>query len=124
MKILIYNGLSLEYPSIIMWLYGIFKRFEREGFDRDRLKESLLQNAPSDYRELCMCTYENLSNQLGCDAVTIIGDKNPYYSLYIARILKVFDGIKFIFIVRDYRGNVVSYKNASFDMNNIYSLAL
>ena len=42
-----------------------------------------------------------------------IGDKNPVYSIFIKRFLKIFPEAKFICIVRDYRDNFVSIKKLS-----------
>jgi len=42
-----------------------------------------------------------------------IGDKNPVYSIYIRRFLKIFPEAKFICIVRDYRDNFVSIQKLS-----------
>ena len=42
-----------------------------------------------------------------------IGDKNPVYSIYIKRFLKIFPEAKFICIVRDYRDNFVSIRKLS-----------
>jgi len=40
----------------------------------------------------------------------LIGDKNPLYSIYAKRFLKIFPEAKFICIIRDYRDNFVSMK--------------
>ncbi len=42
-----------------------------------------------------------------------IGDKNPPYSIYVKRFLKIFPDAKFICIVRDYRDNYISMKGLS-----------
>jgi hypothetical protein len=42
-----------------------------------------------------------------------IGDKNPVYSIYAKRLLKIFPEAKFICIIRDYRDNFVSIKKLS-----------
>lgn len=42
-----------------------------------------------------------------------IGDKNPVYSIYTRRFLKIFPDAKFICIVRDYRDNYVSMRKLS-----------
>ena len=39
-----------------------------------------------------------------------IGDKNPVYSLYANRLIKIFPDAKFICIIRDYRDNFISIK--------------
>jgi hypothetical protein len=42
-----------------------------------------------------------------------IGDKNPVYSIYAKRLLKIFPEAKFICIIRDYRDNFVSIRKLS-----------
>jgi len=42
-----------------------------------------------------------------------IGDKNPVYSIYIRRFLKIFPEARFICIIRDYRDNYVSMRKLS-----------
>ncbi len=39
-----------------------------------------------------------------------IGDKNPIYSIFVKRFLKIFPEARFICIVRDYRDNYISMK--------------
>ena len=47
------------------------------------------------------------------DELLRIGDKNPVYSIYISRFLKIFPEAKFICIIRDYRDNFVSMRKLS-----------
>jgi hypothetical protein len=42
-----------------------------------------------------------------------IGDKNPIYSIYAKRFLRIFPEAKFICIIRDYRDNFVSMRKLS-----------
>ncbi len=42
--------------------------------------------------------------------IKAIGDKNPVYSIYTERFLKIFPDSRFICIVRDYRDNFVSMR--------------
>ncbi len=42
-----------------------------------------------------------------------IGDKNPVYSMYTERFLKIFPDARFICIIRDYRDNFVSMRKLS-----------
>lgn len=45
-----------------------------------------------------------------------VGDKNPIYSIYVKRLLKIFPEARFICIIRDYRDNFISMKGLS-DLN-------
>jgi hypothetical protein len=42
------------------------------------------------------------------DKTQLIGDKNPVYSIFVKRFLKIFPEAKFICIIRDYRDNFIS----------------
>jgi len=42
-----------------------------------------------------------------------IGDKNPVYSIYTKRFLKIFPEARFICIIRDYRDNFISMRKLS-----------
>lgn len=48
--------------------------------------------------------------------ITLIGDKNPGYSLFINRIHKLFPEAKIIHLVRDYRDNYLSLVNVNFEV--------
>ena len=45
-----------------------------------------------------------------------VGDKNPVYSIYLKRFIKIFPEARFICIIRDYRDNFISMKGLS-DLN-------
>ena len=44
------------------------------------------------------------------EEILCVGDKNPVYSIYIRRFIKIFPDARFICIVRDYRDNFVSMR--------------
>jgi hypothetical protein len=48
--------------------------------------------------------------------ITVIGDKNPGYSLYVNRIHKLFPGSKIIHLTRDYRDNYLSLIKVNFEV--------
>ncbi len=43
--------------------------------------------------------------------IKLVGDKNPVYSIYMKRLIKIFPKAWFVCIIRDYRDNYVSLKN-------------
>lgn len=70
------------------------------------------------------CTFQTMVKQV-CLAyqsvydkqqIQLIGDKNPYYSLYINRIHKLFPEAKIIHLTRDYRDNYLSLINVNFEV--------
>ena len=48
--------------------------------------------------------------------IQCVGDKNPIYSIYLKRLLKIFPDARFICIIRDYRDNYISMKGLK-DLN-------
>ena len=57
---------------------------------------------------LCKIIYLSYSSPFTKEKITLIGDKNPAYSVFIKELLEIFPDAKFIHVVRDYRDNVVS----------------
>ncbi len=48
------------------------------------------------------------------DKIIAFGDKNPGYSIYTEKLIKLFPDSKFIYLNRDYRDNFVSLKKSRF----------
>jgi hypothetical protein len=48
--------------------------------------------------------------------ILALGDKNPGYTIYTEKLVRIFPEAKFIHIVRDYRDNFVSIKNVDFEL--------
>jgi Sulfotransferase family len=120
-----YSKKVINLQTINKYVDDVFseQRFQNKDFSKVELKEYLLKKSPISFKDLCLNTYENLTLQQGKENIKLFGDKNPHFALFLPKILKIFDNVKFIFIVRDYRDNILSYKNVKFDMNNLYSLA-
>lgn len=92
-------------------------RFNTWKIDLEKLKEDLLKckgNAP--YGRICKMVYFNYKSFFEKDEVLLFGDKNPGYTIYTKRLLKIFPEAKFIQILRDYRDNYVSVKDVDFEL--------
>ncbi|MBK9358135.1 MAG: sulfotransferase [Bacteroidales bacterium] len=63
-------------------------------------------------KQVCLA-YQSVYNK---QTIQLIGDKNPYYSLYIRRIHKLFPEAKIIHLTRDYRDNYLSLINVNFEV--------
>ena len=71
------------------------------------------KNNEINYQNLCKIIYSNFE-VVGFDkenANTLI-DKNPSFTLFLDQINQTFTNSKFIFIVRDYRANILSRKQS------------
>jgi len=100
------------------------KRLHEWDIDREQLKMKLHNlNHPITFQSLCKTVYRQYAIRCGKDPNIILGDKNPLYSVFINKISNLFPDAKFIHIIRDFRDNILSYKNVKFDLNNTGSLA-
>lgn len=71
-----------------------------------------------DYPLLCKTIYYQMRE--GDKKVLLISDKNPRYSLFVKRLLKIFPEAKFIHIIRDPRDNVNSNIKRLYKKNTFF----
>lgn len=77
---------------------------------KQTIQNKLLTNKTIEYQELCTLIYANFKlKQINKEAANLIIDKNPSYSLFVKNIHTAFPNSKFIWIIRDYRANVLSW---------------
>lgn len=86
------------------------------GWDLDLEKAKqetaeLVKKGPISYPELCKFVYGHFKVN-GADKTDafMLADKNPSYTLFTDKISETFANSKFVYIVRDYRANVLSRK--------------
>ncbi len=92
--------------------------------DNDFLKQELLKVPEnSTFQDICKIIYLNTISFFEKNEIKILADKNPPYTLSIPLLLKIFPDARFIYIVRDYRDNVLSMKNVDFEKPWLPSLA-
>ena len=88
------------------------RKLENLKIDRELFTADLLTMAGQ-------CTIQDLLIKLNEHAFSIfpkqdirlVGDKNPVYSVYMKRLIRIFPKAWFICIIRDYRDNYISMKN-------------
>jgi len=61
---------------------------------------------------ICRLIYLSYPSPFKKEKITIIGDKNPIFSIFIPDLLEVFPDAKFIHLIRDYRDNTVSNRES------------
>lgn len=92
-------------------------RFDLWPLDRNNLYRSLMAcEGKHSYATICKVVYHEYRSIFKHGVLLAIGDKNPGYTIYTRRLLKIFPGAKFIHIVRDYRDNFVSIRNVDFEL--------
>ncbi len=75
----------------------------------DELINALQIGQPITYVQLTKLIYLGLFGRKGIDEkIHVIIDKNPYYTLKIDMIMKVFPGAKILALTRDYRAYILS----------------
>ncbi|MEE4255714.1 MAG: sulfotransferase [Bacteroidales bacterium] len=116
-----------KYGKITNWTRQVL-----EAFYHDLYKQWRFDVWPVDrkslYRNLMACEGENTYSTIikvvyfeyhsiyGHNFLLALGDKNPGYTIYTEKLLKIFPEAKFIHIIRDYRDNFVSIRNVDFEL--------
>lgn len=79
------------------------------GPKNNTLLDSLKVGEKISYSQLTKLIYLGMYGDKGLsNDITVIVDKNPYYTLQLDKITKIFPDAKFIALVRDYRGFLLS----------------
>jgi hypothetical protein len=94
------------------------------NIDKAALKKEIIENPEiKTFKDACIQVYHHQAVREGKREVVILGDKNPTYTLFVQELKQVFPESKIIYMVRDYRDNILSYQNVDFDLNNTAALA-
>lgn len=85
-------------------------------FDREAVKNKVIEIAASkelSYEQLCKIIYSEFK-VVGNDksSAGILIDKNPSYTIFVNEIAETLPEAKFIFLLRDYRANILSRKQS------------
>lgn len=92
-------------------------RFDVWPIDRDSLYKSLMAcEGENTYSTIIKVVYYEYHSIYGHNLLLALGDKNPGYTIYTERLIKIFPEAKFIHIIRDYRDNFVSIRNVDFEL--------
>ncbi|MBT3208194.1 MAG: sulfotransferase [Bacteroidetes bacterium] len=117
--VIMYN--SLKYNNITNWskedILNFYndvlatRRFHKWTVDREKLKKDLLAcEGEVTYFTLCKIVYLNYISFYEKGEITLVGDKNPLYSINVPRLIRLFPNAKYIHITRDYRDHILSMK--------------
>ena len=103
----------ISYPKFNFWI-----------IDKNRLLEMLMSmKGKNTYSVMCKAVYMNFNSFYQKNDIRLLGDKNPSYSLYTKKLMKLFPEARFIHIIRDYRSNIISMIRAGFEAAIYSSLA-
>lgn len=86
------------------------RKFETWNLDANKIENYLLIMKPLNYQDAAILVYKLYIKLIGKNAI-IIGDKNNFYIKFLPKLKILFPRAKFIFIVRDGRDVVCSYRS-------------
>jgi len=122
-----YAGVKHRTKSNLLKFYNdLLKQrwFEYWTIDTTKLKESILSmEGDHPWEIICKTVNYHYQSCFEKKEILITGDKNPLYSYYPARLIKLFPNAKFIHMVRDPRANILSSLKVDFEMHSIKYLA-
>ena len=115
-----YDKISHWDEKIILSLYHDVinqQYFDTWLIDKEKFKEEILSwQGETTFYELIKKIYLSYPSLYEKGKIEWIGDKNPGYSLYVKRLIKIFPEAKFIHITRDYRDNYLSLIKVNFEV--------
>ena len=85
------------------------RKFETWDIDFSLLRKSIIDISPSNYYELSILVYLSYARKFD-KSPNIVGDKNNYYINHLAELDVLASNAKYLYIVRDCRDVVNSYK--------------
>jgi hypothetical protein len=117
------------------WDEPTVRRFCRDLWHEERLRrwrldpgalarQLLIDRRDAGYAEMCARVYAASAAARGKGAALRLGDKNPLYSLFVPALAELFPHARFLHVVRDYRDNVLSYRDVRFDTSSVPALAV
>lgn len=116
-----------KYGKIRNWTPKKLKNFYRElnrqwlfelwPLEKEHLLDSLMKcKGENDFSTICKVVYQEYQSVFEHENILAFGDKNPGYTIYTEKLLKIFPDAKFIHIIRDYRDNFISIRNVDFEL--------
>lgn len=103
---------------------GREERMLRWRLDAEVLEGMLVDLGPdAAFADVCSTVYRASALGHGREEPILLGDKNPLYALFVPELLETFPGARFLHVVRDYRDNVLSYRDVPFDLSSPSALA-
>lgn len=94
------------------------------NIDEDILSNKLNQiSYDSSYGDVCMAVYASCRPFQKKENISLLASKNIPFTIQIPQLRKIFPGVKFIHISRDYRDNILSMKRVRFEARVTATLA-
>ena len=115
-----------KYSKITNWNEDLIREFSHDVYNQRkftgwRLSEKEIfdhlinYSGGNSFETIIKALYIKFNSFFDKSEIQIIGDKNPVYSIYPEKLLKLFPSAKFIHLTRDYRDNILSIKKVDFE---------
>jgi len=123
-----YRDLGAEKHAIDSFVRDFFaeRRMRTWGLGQDALRRVLGgRTGPIDFEQTCGLVYDAYAESIGRSSKEVrwLGDKNPHYGLFAKQLAARFSDARFLFVYRDPRDNVCSYRRVPFDSSSVGALA-
>jgi len=103
-----YNSDPVRVGGFLVDLFAS-KKFDTWLMDKDVIETQIALHKPASFAELCAVVYLAFGALTGKD-FSVWGDKNNFYLNHIAKLQQLYDGARFLHIVRDGRDVACSYR--------------
>jgi hypothetical protein len=125
MECMVIKDLYGKYKNITHWdsnkisklykdLSGLYQ-IDNWTIDKEKVKTDLLRcEGANSFQDLIKVVYLNYVSFFRKSDILYIGDKNPSYASSPEYMMKIFPDAKIIHIIRDYRDNLISYREVGF----------
>ncbi len=103
--------------NTIKWDKRIFNNANTWGMNVELLEHDIVHKGRGmNYEDLCKQVIRHSSTMDGTSVMQqTIGNKFPAYTLFLSRLAGLFPDSRFIILTRDYRDNVLSYRNVPYE---------
>ena len=102
----------------IKWDKRIFNHENTWGMNAELLKHDIIHKGEGkNYEDLCkqVIRHSSTIRKTPGTKQEVIGNKFPAYTLFLPQLARLFPNSRFIILTRDYRDNVLSYRNVPYE---------
>lgn len=121
----IFSGSARQRKAFIKDFFAE-RRMRTWGISAKDLDEALSElGTETDFETVCRSIFKTYLEAQGSGKQHVVwmGDKNPLYGLFAADLAASFPTARFVYVYRDPRDNICSYRNVPFDSSDVGALA-
>jgi len=114
-----YHKISYWDKSTLLGLYQNLirqRKFDSWRIDPEDFKSYILSlEGKASFETIIKAVYLKFNSFFEKHDIRIIGDKNPVYAIYPETLFRLFPNAQFIYLLRDYRDNILSIQKVDFE---------